>query len=825
MIDTTPHSEPVEHLFVACPTSTFSFTSSDHLDGPVIGFGQQRAQEALTTALDVPGVGYNVFVLGPAGSGRQTLVASCLHVHALTQSAPTDWCYINNFSDAQRPRVLSLPIGEGSRLRTAMQGFVSELGKSIRAALEGDEYRIRVEAIQKEAKSEENRKLHELGEQASAQGIALLRSPQGFAFAPMKEGEPLGSEQFDSLPPQDKEKLHQIISGLSEKLAQLLHELPRLRRNMQTRIGEATRDTMRLAAGHLIDELKSDFSQHTEVVRFLDEVLNDVVESGAQFQEGPRSEDDEGEVLTGTVSLQRYQVNLLVGHDHNGHAPVLRCDNPTFANLVGRIDQIAHMGTLLSSFTLIKPGALHRANGGYLMMDAIKVLSEPGAWPALKRALKAGEIRIESLAQTLGWANTLQLEPEPVPLKVKIVLFGERMHYYLLQALDPEFDELFKVAADIEDDVPRTDETTGQLVQLLAGLIKEQGLKPLDPSGAACMVEYASRLAEDARRLSTQIRPLGNLLHEAHAIAQRKSQNTIDRDAVSQALAAQVRRLDRLRDVIHQAFREKSLLIDTDGAHIGQVNGLAVTESGDFRFAYPVRVTATTRLGDGDLVDIERESTLGGPIHSKGMLILAGFLGARYAQDLPLSLSASVVFEQSYGPIEGDSASLAEACALLSALSMLPVRQDVAVTGSLNQFGNVQAVGGIHEKIEGFFDLCQARGLSMRQGVIIPKANLSQLMLHERVLNACAKQQFHIWAVEEIDQALEILTGVPAGVPNAKGEVPAGTVNFLVATRLAQLSLFRQAWNAGPLKPARRHEAKRGAHRSTRAHSRPRSPP
>jgi predicted ATP-dependent protease len=334
-------------------------------------------------------------------------------------------------------------------------------------------------------------------------------------------------------------------------------------------------------------------------------------------------------------------------------------------------------------------------------------------------------------------------------------------------------------------------------------------------------VEHASRLAEDARRLSTQIRPLGNLLNEAHAIAQRKSRDTIDREAVGQALAARARRLDRLRDVIHQAFHQRTLLIDTEGAHIGQVNGLAVTDNGDFRFAYPVRVTATTRLGDGDLVDIERESTLGGPIHSKGMMILAGFLGARYAQDLPLSLSASVVCEQSYGPIEGDSASLAEACALLSALSMLPVRQDVAITGSLNQFGTVQAVGGIHEKIEGFFDLCQDRGLSTRQGVIIPKANLSQLMLHERVLTACAQQRFHVWAVQDIDEALEILTGVPAGVPNAKGEVPVGTVNFLVAARLAQLSLLRQAWNAGPHKPTRRHESKRGVHRATRAHSRP----
>ena len=808
--------EPAGHLFTACPIDGFAFETTDNLDGPVVGFGQQRAQEALSLALDVPGAGYNVFVLGPAGSGRQTLVADRLRSHAATQAPPTDWCYINNFSDPQQPRVLSLPLGEGSRLKTAMQGFVSELGKSIRAAMESDEYRLRVEAIQKAAKDEESTRLQRLGEQASSQGIALLRSPQGFAFAPMKDGEPLASGQFESLPAEEKERLHQVISQLGEQLAQMLHELPRLRRTMQGRIAQATRETMRLATGHLIDELKAAFLQHPKVQTFLDEVLTDVVESGAQLQESTRTEEDDSEVLTGTVSLQRYQVNLLVGHEHNGHAPVLDCDNPTFANLVGRVDQVAHMGTLLSNFTLIKPGALHRANGGYLMMDALKVLSEPGAWPALKRALKAREVRLESLAQTLGWANTLQLEPEPVPLSIKIVLFGERVHYYLLQALDPEFDELFKVAADIEDDVPRTAEATAQMAQLLAGMVKTQGLKALDRSGVARMVEHASRLADDARKLSTQIRPLGDLLHEADAIARRQERQVIDRDAVSAAIAARIRRADRVRDLIHEALHRESLLIATTGLHIGQVNGLAVTETGDFRFAYPVRVTATTRLGDGDLIDIERESTLGGPIHSKGMMILAGFLGARYAQDLPLSLSARVVFEQSYGPIEGDSASLAEACALLSALSMLPIRQDLAVTGSLNQFGAVQAVGGIHEKIEGFYDLCLARQLTGSQGVIIPRANLSQLMLREDVLHACAEGRFHIWSVQDIDEALELLTGTPAGLPNAKGEVPLGTVNYLVAARLAQMSLLRQAWSAGPPPSAHRRPVRGKTHRPSR---------
>jgi predicted ATP-dependent protease len=430
------------------------------------------------------------------------------------------------------------------------------------------------------------------------------------------------------------------------------------------------------------------------------------------------------------------------------------------------------------------------------MLDAIKVIAQPYAWEGLKRALRAGQVHIESVAQLLGWVSTLPLEPEPIPLSVKVVLFGERMHYYLLQQLDPEFDELFKVAADFEDEVPRDAASVGRFAAVVGAMARAQALRPLDAGAVARMVDHACRMTGDARRLSTRLRELGDVLLEADRAAARAARAAIGGNDVAHALQARVRRADRVRDALHDAVKRETLLIATSGVHVGQVNGLAVHELGGFRFGHPVRITATTRVGEGDLVDIERESTLGQPIHSKGVMILASFLGARYAHSMPLSLSASLVFEQSYGPVEGDSASLAELCALLSALSGVPLRQAMAVTGSVNQHGIVQAVGGINEKIEGFFDVCAAQGLDGRQGVVIPAANVDHLMLRDDVVEAAAQGRFHVHAVDDVDGAIEALTGVPAGAPDTKGDLPEGTINRLVAARLEQMSLLRQAYGA-----------------------------
>ena len=813
-------------LVTRCDPATLDFETTAELTDGDTPFGQARAAAAIELALAVAGPGHHLFVAGEPGVDHHGFVQRLLQQHAAHQPTPPDWCYLYNFRDPNRPRALSLPPGQGQRLRQAMQRFVAELSKAVSAALESEDYRSRLDAIQKEAKQLEDGALQALGDSAAAQGVALLRTPQGFAFAPMKDGKPLPVDGFEQLDLQERERLTELIARLGERLHQVLHELPRQRRQMQQRIREATRDAMAMAAGHLIDELKERFAGQPQVHAFLDDVRRDVIESGEQLREPPGTEDEETGALAGSLALHRYQVNLLVGTEDaqsaqgaeraegteatgasppeprcsatpGPGAPVLLDDPPTYARLVGRIDHVAHMGTLLTNFTLIRAGALHRANGGVLMLDAMKVLAEPLSWAGLKRALKSGLVVIESLPQALGWVNTLPLEPEPVPLKLKIVLFGDRQLHHLLQALDPEFDDLFKVVADFEDDLPREAGASLALARLLGATAREQGLRPLHRDAVARLVDHAARLADDGAKLSTHTRALRDLVAEADVQAARGGRSMITRQDVITAQAARVRRVDRLRDSVHEELLRGTLLVSTEGEHIGQVNGLVVAQLGDFRFAYPMRITATTRLGEGELVDIERESTLGGPIHAKGVMILSAFLGARYAQELPLSLSASLVFEQSYGPVEGDSASLAELCALLSALARVPVRQAWAVTGSVNQFGRVQAIGGVNEKIEGFFDLCRQRGLSGEQGVLIPRANVQHLMLRDDVVDAVAQGRFQVHAVEDVDEALSLLTGMPAGAPNAKGEVPAGTLNHLVAARLMQLSVLRQAWGAG----------------------------
>jgi len=829
-------------LVTRCDPATLGFETTTELSDGNTPFGQLRAAAAIELALAVAGPGHHVFVAGEPGVDHHGFVQRLLQQHAARQPTPPDWCYLYNFRDPNRPRALSLPPGQGQRLRRAMQRFVVELSKAVSAALESEDYRSRLDAIQKEAKRLEDGALQALGDSAVAQGVALLRTPQGFAFAPMKDGKPLPVDGFEQLPLQERKRLTELIASLGERLHQVLHELPRQRRQMQQRIREATRDAMAMAAGHLIDELKERFAGQQQVHAFLDDVRRDVIESGEQLREPPSTDDEETGALAGSLALHRYQVNLLVGtegpedaegaenaQDAEGAsrtegpeatgasppephcsatpgpvAPVLLDDHPTYARLVGRIDHVAHMGTLLTNFTLIRAGALHRANGGVLMLDAMKVLAEPLSWAGLKRALKSGLVVIESLPQALGWVNTLPLEPEPVPLKLKIVLFGDRQLYHLLQALDPEFDDLFKVVADFEDDLPREAGASLALARLLGAAARDQGLRPLHRDAVARLVDHAARLAEDGAKLSTHTRTLRDLVAEADVQAARADRAVIALQDVITAQAERVRRVDRLRDSVHEELLRGTLLVSTEGEHIGQVNGLVVAQLGDFRFAYPMRITATTRLGEGELVDIERESTLGGPIHAKGVMILSAFLGARYAQELPLSLSASLVFEQSYGPVEGDSASLAELCALLSALALVPVHQAWAVTGSVNQFGRVQAIGGVNEKIEGFFDLCHQRGLSGEQGVLIPRANVQHLMLRDDVVDAVAQGRFQVHAVEDVDEALSLLTGVPAGAPNAKGEVPAGTLNHLVAARLMELSLLRQAWGAGKARGAKR---------------------
>jgi predicted ATP-dependent protease len=805
-----PSIEPLapEQLFRRCDPAQLGFATTAEVTETVEIVDQGRAIDAVKFGIAIKRPGFNLYVLGEPGSGRHTAVRRLLETQAATEAAPGDLCYVNNFAEPNRPRLLQLPAGRGATLKSDMQQFVSELAKAIAAAFESDEYRARVEAITEEFKAKEEGALRELGQASADAGIALLRTPHGFVFAPIRGDETMNSEEFSALPEEEKERFGKLMEEHGEKLQKLMHQFPRWRREMQARLKEVSRDTMRLAVGHLVEELKEHYRDLANVGEFLDQVMEDVVESAEELREQPKGEGDiSGVVVSGALPLARYQVNLFVDNGATKAAPVVTEDNPIYPNLVGRVDHIAHMGTLVTNFTMIMAGSLHRANGGYLVVDAEKLLTQAYAWEGLKRALKSGLVRIESLYQIYGLMSTLSLDPEPLPLSVKVVLVGERLVYYLLKEYDPEFDELFKIAADFEDEVVRDAGNTERYARFVATLARADGLRPFEAAAVARVIEHAARLADDAERLSAATRRIRDLLVEADERAGEAGHSTVTRADIETALAAQRHRADRLRAAGDEQILRGVRLIDVAGSQAGQVNGLAVFDLGEFRFGHPVRITATARIGEGEVIDIERETELGGAIHSKGVLILSSFLAARYARALPLSLNASLVFEQSYGPVEGDSASLAELCALLSALSGVPIRQSLAVTGSVNQFGRVQAIGGVNEKIEGFFDICQARGLTGEQGVIIPASNVMHLMLREDVVEACAAGKFRIWAVSDVDQAIGLLTGVPAGMPNDKGEVPEGTINYLVASQIAELSVIRQNYSAAA--HGRRHRHKR----------------
>jgi len=626
----------------------------------------------------------------------------------------------------------------------------------------------------------------------------------------------------EALPEAERDQIEARVTAWSEKLEDLLNDFPGWRKAVRESIERAEHEVLGPAVSHLLREVREAHADLPEVLAFVDAVQHDVLDSAIKGTMLEEDEDDVSEPEENT-RYHRYQVKLLVDHSASQGAPVVFENNPGYGNLIGRIEHVVQQGNQVSHFNLIRAGALHRANGGYLVLDAERLLSQPFAWEGLKRCLRAGEIRIEPPAEAQGWSGALTLEPQAVPSALKVVLIGDRDVYYLLMEHDPEFADLFKVAADFNDDIPRTPDNECEYARLMALLARGAKLLPVHRSGVARLVEEASRLAEDSGRLSLNTRSLSDLMREADFHARQKGLSATGRSEVEDALAARERRANRYPTRVLESMLDGTTLISTDGERAGQINGLVVIELAGEHFGHPVRITATVRMGEGDVVDIERETELGGAIHSKGVLILSAFLAARYARHQPLSLSASLVFEQSYAPVEGDSASLAELCALLSALTQIPIQQRFAITGSVNQFGEVQVIGGVNEKIEGFFDLCSARGLDGGQGVIIPAANVAHLMLRPDVVAAVAAGQFAVHAVSHVDEALEILTGIAMGQPDEQGAVAPGTLNHLVVSALLELTATRH--DSGPEDSRKAKPEARPAAEKKRAPAKKNPPP
>jgi lon-related putative ATP-dependent protease len=756
--------------------------------------GQARATEAIRFGIGMRSDGYNLYVLSPPGTGGQGIVRELLAKRAASEAVPSDWCYANNFEQPHRPRVLRLPPGMGARLRDDMNELVDDLESTIPAAFESEEYRARRRELEQSLKERHEKPFEELGREATEHGIALVHTPTGMALAPMRKGEVMSPADFRKLPAEEQQRIEQDIATLQRKLERVVEQIPQWRRESQQRIRELDRDTVMAAVGQAITTLKKRYADYPEVLEYLAAVQRSVIENADDFRRG----EEGGETTLFGVSIspaareatarRRYRVNLLIDNGHATGAPVEYVDNPSHPELIGRIEHLAQMGALVTDFTLIKPGALHKSNGGYLVLDARRVLMQPFAWEGLKRCLSSNEIRVESLAQALSLVSTVSLEPEPIPLNVKVVLVGERVLYYLLYNVDPDFRELFKVAADFEEDMDRTPETQELQARLVATIARREKLLPLDRDAVGRVLEHGSRQAADAEKFSIRTQDIADLLREADYWARESGRETVQSADVQHAIDTRVHRGGRVRERLQQEIRRGTILIDVAGVKTGQVNALSVVTLGDADFGYPTRISARVRLGKGEVIDIQREVELGGPIHSKGVLILSGFLGARYSGDRPLSLAASLVFEQTYGAVEGDSASCAELCALLSALADVPLKQNLAITGSVNQYGEVQAIGGVNEKIEGFFDICESRGLTGEQGVVIPRANMKHLMLREDIVDACRESRFRVYSVAAVDEAVELLTGIAAGERDANGVFPQGSVNERVERRLVQLA-------------------------------------
>lgn len=789
-----------EQLYRVCDPERLPFATTAELPDSEEPIGQDRAVESIRFAIGMRHRGFNLFALGPEGTGRRSLVMQYLTQAAARQPVPDDWAYVHDFGDGHRPRALKMPAGRGVGLKKDMEWLVEELAVALPAAFEAEEYRNKKQVLEEAFKERQDEAFGHVGKEANDKGVALIRTPVGLALAPMRDGEVLAPDEFSKLPEDEQARFKHEMEALQARLEATLKQVPQWERETRAKLRELEQEVVAYAISHLMDELKDRYSDLPEVLEHLEAVAEDIADNVGDFVDGEEEGGDNSKPRrkpAGEGGIRRYRVNVLVNNSGTNGAPVVYEDHPTQPNLIGRVEHFAHYGALITDFNLIKPGSLHKANGGYLVLDALKLLMNPFAWEDLKRALKAREVRIESPGQSMGLMSTVSLEPAPIPLDIKVVLIGDPMLYYLLSHNDPEFAELFKVAADFDWRMERNEDAVVGLARSLATLTRKESLRPLDRGAVARVVEQASRDVEDQAKLSTHMASLADLVREADYWAGRANAQVIAAEHVQQAVDASTYRQDRVREHVQEEIRRGIVHIDTEGEAVGQINGLAVLQLGRFSFGRPSRITARIALGKGDVVDIEREAELGGPLHGKGVLILTSFLAGRFGLDGPLSLEARLVFEQSYGEVDGDSASSTECYALLSALSDLPIKQGFAVTGSVDQNGNIQAIGGANEKIEGFFDLCAARGLTGRQGVLIPATNAAHLMLRRDVVEACRAGRFAIYPIRTIDEGIALLTGVPAGERDARGEYPPGSVNRKVQARLEAFHRRIEALHGG----------------------------
>ena len=772
-----------------CDPASLGFESTESLEAPSSIIGQDRALKALQFGLQIQNSGFNIYAAGLPGTGKMTAITAFLERGAKDKETPADWCYVHNFDDPYRPKALKLKAGQAVQFQRDMRRLIDTAQTDIRKAFDSEDYSKRREATAQAFNENRERLFSQLNQLAHDNGFAIQMSSMGILLVPLVDGKPLNEQEVLALSPEEKETLSKRQESIQGRIKEAVTQLRSWDREIKEQIEKIDREVVQFILQTSVEDLERKYSDAPGVSEYLEVVGNDIIENRDLFRAPPEAA--EGNPFAARAlseAFKKYQVNVLVDNTNVKGAPVVTEMMPTFNNLIGRMEKEAQFGALTSDFTMIRPGSIHRANGGYLVIRMEDIARELMAWDGLKRCLRERKIIVEEMAERLGFLTVKTILPEPIPLKTKVILIGENFYYHMLYRYDREFPELFKVKADFDSWMDRDDETTRAYAATLCSVCAKDNLRHLDSSAVAKIVEHSSRLAEDQGKLSTRFAEIADIIREANHWAGAGERPLIGGEHVSRAIEQKVYRSNLIQERVREMIERGVLKIDTEGQVVGQVNGLSVMDLGDMSFGRPTRITASTAVGPEGVVDIDREAKLGGPIHTKGVLILGGILAERFAGNMPLSLSARLVFEQSYSEVEGDSASSAELYALLSSLADAPVKQNIAVTGSVNQKGEVQAIGGVNQKIEGFFDVCRAKGLTGQQGVLIPSSNVQNLMLREDVVEAIKEGQFSIYSVEEVDEGIVVLTGVPAGKRMEGGRFEEGSINNRAQKRLEQLA-------------------------------------
>lgn len=787
-----------EQLYRKCDAAKFDFTTTADLEERLSALGQDRAICAVELGINIKSRGYNLFCLGPEGTGKTSLVKRILEKEGKQRPTPDDWAYVYNFDEPHKPIAVNFPAGAAAGFAKDMEEFAYAMEHDLPEAVKNELYEEQLSVIREKYQEKRNDYVKVLQKKAKGKKVSLLHMPMGVVVAPMKNGEIISPDVFDTLSDDEKNEIMADLNAMQEEIAQHQDDASGWEEKQTEEIKKLQEKLVKDAIKKPINDIKQKYRGNKKVAEYLKAVQNYILENIPSFV--PNYDQDskpqtEEEPMAGLLSqlknqqeedkYSKFKVNVVVKNVPDSGAPIVLLDHPTQGNLVGKVERIQQFGALITDFTLIKGGALHRANGGFLLIDARKLLLQPYSWDSLKRALASKEIKIEAPSEDTSFSTT-SLDPQPIPLDVKVVMTGDAELYDLLSERDPDFSDYFKVEADFGMIIDRTDENEVEYAKLIGSLTKKKNLRSLNKQAVARVIEYSSRLADDSEKLTAHVSSIGDLLKEADYWARKSKASQIGKNHVDQAIKSQIYRSDRVNRAMLEQIDKGTILLDVKGERVGQINGLVVYNFTRNSFGKPTRITTQVRLGRGEFINIEREVAMSGPIHSKGVLILQALIANRFAKRSPLSLSASIVFEQSYGGVDGDSASSTEYYCMLSAIANLPIKQSLAVTGSINQFGEIQPIGGVNEKIEGFFEVCKYNGLTGKQGVIIPRTNVVNLMLREDVLEAVENGQFSIYAIDDVDDGIELLTGIPAGKADKRGRFPKGTVNYMVQQSLEE---------------------------------------